>query len=155
MYDALVYVFENFWGGSESPSLPTLHRALRQVGFSEAEIMATLLWLEELKQAARALPEPSPTASGEVASLRVLSASEQSHLGPQGWGWLLLLQRSGALDAPAIELVIERAMALPESPVPEDALKLIVLMVFWSLGRQPDALMLDALCDPHQERRPN
>ncbi|GAB4213247.1 MAG: DUF494 domain-containing protein [Rhodoferax sp.] len=155
MFDALVYVFENFWGGAECPPLPTLHRALRQVGFDEAEILAALLWLEDLKSATRQLTALGLDTAGGLPSLRVLSAAEQSHLGPLGWGWLLLLQRSGTLDATALELVIERAMALPESPLPEDALKLIVLMVFWSLGREPDALMLDALCDPHQERLPN
>jgi Smg protein len=33
-----------------------------------------------------------------------------------------------------------------------DDLKLIVLMVFWSLGEEPDALVLDELCDNREAR---
>ena len=43
--------------------------------------------------------------------------------------------------------LIDRAMAAPGSPVDLDDLKIIVLMVYWSFGREPDALVLDELCD--------
>ena len=45
------------------------------------------------------------------------------------------------------EIVIDRAMAAPGDPVPLDDLKIIVLMVYWSFGEEPDALVLDELCD--------
>ncbi len=45
------------------------------------------------------------------------------------------------------EMVVDRAMAAPGGPVSLDDLKIIVLMVFWSLGEEPDALILDELCD--------
>ena len=45
------------------------------------------------------------------------------------------------------EIVIARAMAVTDSPVALDDLKIIVLMVFWSFGQEPDALLLDELCD--------
>jgi Smg protein len=36
--------------------------------------------------------------------------------------------------------------------LPLDDLKIIVLMVFWSLGEKPDTLMLDELCDTTSHR---
>ena len=45
------------------------------------------------------------------------------------------------------EIVIDRAMAAPGDPVSLDELKIIVLMVYWSFGQEPDALVLDELCD--------
>ena len=42
---------------------------------------------------------------------------------------------------------LDRAMAAPGDPVSLDDLKIIVLMVYWSFGEEPDALVLDELCD--------
>ena len=53
--------------------------------------------------------------------------------------------QAGVLPAPMREMVIDRAMAVGSGPVDLDDLKIIVLMVFWSLGEEPDALILDEL----------
>ena len=50
------------------------------------------------------------------------------------------------------EIVIDRAMAAPGNPVPLDELKIIVLLVYWSFGKEPDALVLDELCDDTEQR---
>jgi len=46
-------------------------------------------------------------------------------------------------------------MAAPGDPVSLDDLKIIVLMVYWSMGREPDALVLDELCDDATDRLPH
>lgn len=43
------------------------------------------------------------------------------------------------------EIVIERALALDDTPVALGKLKVIVLMLLWSQGKEPDALMFDDL----------
>ncbi|MBP6778234.1 MAG: DUF494 family protein, partial [Piscinibacter sp.] len=50
------------------------------------------------------------------------------------------------------EMVIDRATAIPGGPVDLEDLKIIVLMVFWSLGEEPDALILDELFVDESER---
>jgi Smg protein len=50
------------------------------------------------------------------------------------------------------EMVIDRASAAGESPLALEDLKVIVLMVFWSLGEEPDALILDELFVAPEER---
>ena len=63
--------------------------------------------------------------------------------------------RTSALSvlAPAMrEMVIDRATAVGECPLALEDLKVIVLMVFWSLGEEPDALILDELFVAPEER---
>src|SRR5690606_24417426 len=52
---------------------------------------------------------------------------------------------AGVLSAPLREIAIERAWALPDSPVTIDKLKIIVLMVLWSQETQIDNLILGEL----------
>jgi len=46
-------------------------------------------------------------------------------------------------------------MAVPQRPIDIDDLKIIVLMVYWSVGMEPDALVLDELCDDTESRIPH
>jgi Smg protein len=48
--------------------------------------------------------------------------------------------------------VIDRAMAVGNGPMDLEDVKIIVLMVFWSLGEEPDALILDELFVDPSER---
>ena len=50
------------------------------------------------------------------------------------------------------EIVVDRAMACDSEPLSLDDLKIIVLMVYWSFGEEPDALVLDELCDDAHDR---
>ena len=68
-------------------------------------------------------------------------------MAPQCLGFVSFLESSGVLPAPMREIVMDRAMAAPGGPVALDDLKIIVLMVYWSFGEEPDALVLDELCD--------
>ena len=85
-------------------------------------------------------------------SLRVYSVTEQDHLGAQCLGFITFLESAGVLPAAMREIVIDRAMAAPGDPVSIDELKIIVLMVYWSFGQEPDALVLDELCDDTEGR---
>jgi Smg protein len=77
--------------------------------------------------------------------MRVYSLAEQEHLGEESIGFISFLESAGVLPPPMREMVIDRANAIPGSPLDLEDLKIIVLMVFWSLGEEPDALILDEL----------
>jgi Smg protein len=49
-------------------------------------------------------------------------------------------------------MVIDRALAVGSGRIELDDLKIIVLMVFWSLGEEPDALILDELFVDSEDR---
>lgn len=162
MFEVLVFVYENYYTGDSCPEPAHLERKLSAVGFESDEIDDALNWLKGLNSAARgstgfagtsqlAAPEPwlrEPRAT----SVRIYSAAEQIHLGQQCLGFISFLQSAGVLPAPMREVVIDRAMAAPGDPVTLDDLKIIILMVYWSFGQEPDALVLDELCDDCSDR---
>lgn len=153
MFEVLVYVYENYWRGDDCPELPQLSRKLSAVGFDADEIAQALQWLDGLNVAShrtelidlgQSVPE---TLDASHNSLRVYSIVEQDHLGATCLGFLHFLENAGILSPHMREIVIDRAMAAPGDPLGLDDLKLIVLMVYWSVGLEPDALVLDELCD--------
>ena len=168
MFEVLVYVYENYWQGDACPELPQLGRKLAAVGFEPEEIQEALVWLDGLNNAAQSTQICLPSdefvtaVSGKPGSrkiqaqspdsLRVYSTTEQEHLGAQALGFVSFLESSGVLPPHMREIVIDRAMAAPGDPLILDDLKIIVLMVYWSFGEEPDALVLDELCDDTDQR---
>ncbi|MBK8071927.1 MAG: DUF494 domain-containing protein [Ramlibacter sp.] len=157
MFEVLVYVYENYWRGDACPELPLLGRKLSAVGFEAEEIEQALSWLEGLNLAATGLPaETSTTSDAALApasdSLRIWSVAEQDHLGAECLSFVSFLTSAGVLPASLREIVLDRAMAAPGQPVALDDLKIIILMVYWRFGEEPDALVLDELCDDTQAR---
>ncbi|MBK6596072.1 MAG: DUF494 domain-containing protein [Burkholderiales bacterium] len=162
MFEVLVFVYENYYAGDSCPEPAHLERKLNAVGFESDEIDDALSWLSGLNTAARGstgfvgtsqlvspepwLREPCPT------SARVYPAAEQNHLGATCLGFISFLESAGVLPAAMREVVIDRAMAAPGAPVSLDDLKIIILMVYWSFGQEPDPLVLDELCDDSTDR---
>ncbi len=177
MFEVLVYVYENYWQGDACPEPRQLGRKLSAAGFEPEEIEAALIWLGGLQVAARGsrglassvdaskdTPKMAPPTltTSEIAgmpalpqspdSLRVYSVAEQDHLGAESLGFVSFLESAGVLPPHMREIVMDRAMAAPGEPLSLDDLKIIVLMVYWSVGAEPDALVLDELCDESEGR---
>ena len=172
MFEVLVYVYENYWQGDACPELHLLGRKLTAVGFEAEEIHEALVWLNGLNIAAQStqiyLPlDNLPRAASllpidkiarqiiqaqSTNSLRVYSSVEQEHLGAETLGFINFLESADVLPPPMREIVIDRAMAAPGNPISLNDLKIIVLMVYWSFGEEPDALILDELCDDTEQR---
>jgi len=157
MFEVLVFVYENYWRGDACPELQQLGRKLSAHGFEPDEIQQALAWLDGLTFAAQTtLEQPEGLVAPQAAgSLRVYSAAEQDHLGAAGLGFISFLESAGVLPSAMREIVVDRAMAVPGGPVNLDDLKIIILMVYWSMGREPDALVLDELCDDGSARLPH
>lgn len=154
MFDVLVFVYEHYWRGDQCPELQTLERKLSAHGFEPDEIHAALVWLDGLNFAAQNAVSAAdlPAVAAAASSLRVYSPAEQEHLGAECLGFIAFLAGAGVLPPTMREIVMDRAMAASGDPVSLDDLKIIVLMVYWSFGRQPDALVLDELCDSPESR---
>jgi Smg protein len=168
MYDVLVFVYENYWRGDACPEPEQLGRKLSANGFEADEIREALQWLDGLSLATQGIlltPSTDDTNSVIVGprladlalaqspgAMRVYSMAEQEHLGAECLGFLSFLDSAQALAPGMREVVVERAMAAPGAPVSLEELKIIVLMVHWSTGIEPDALVLDELCDDRDQR---
>lgn len=157
MFDILVYLYETYYRPEACPDTAVLARKLSAVGFEEEEISEALDWLNVL---AGGKPESDNTADeGSQKPListgfRVYAAQEVAALGTAAMGFIQFLESAKLLDAQQREIVIDRALAINEAPVPLDKLKVIVLMMLWSQGKEPDMLMFDELLLPDEEREP-
>ena len=147
MFDVLVYLYENYWRGDACPDHAQLTRKLSSVGFESDEIQDALVWLDGLAEAAT-----SYVGEQNELSMWVYSVAEQEHLGEASIGFISFLESAGVLPGPMREMVIDRANAIPGNPLDLEDLKIIVLMVFWSLGEEPDALILDELFVDEEDR---
>lgn len=148
MFDILVYLYETYYRPDACPDTAALTKKLSAVGFEQDEISEALDWLTVLADTTNSLlsdPEPDTKESRASKGFRVYADQEISVLGTPAMGFIQFLESANLLDSQQREIVIERALAINESPVPLDKLKVIVLMMLWSQGKEPDMLMFDEL----------
>lgn len=146
MFEVLAFVYENYCPGESCPEPAHLERKLTAVGFESDEIGEALTWLKGLDGVAHPASLEPWLMQPRPGSIRIYPRHEQIHLGVQALGFLSFLESACQMSAQLREVVIERAMAAPGGPVSLEDLKIIVLMVYWRFGQEPDALLLDELC---------
>lgn len=148
MFDILVYLYETYYRPDACPEPEALARKLSAVGFDDVEISEALVWLTDLTEMAGAEQNTAFSSSGT----RFYVDSEYDALGSAAVGFIQFLESAKVLTPVQREIVIERALALDESPVGPGKLKIIVLMLLWSQGKEPDALMFDDLFGSDDEQ---
>jgi Smg protein len=147
MFDVLVYLYENYWRPDACPDHRQLSRKLSAVGFENEEIQEALSWLDGLAASAQAVE-----GTQDARSIRVYTDAERELLGEESIGFISFLESAGVLPPALREMVIDRASAVGCGRMDLEEIKIIVLMVFWSLGEEPDALILDELFVDPQDR---
>ncbi len=150
MFDILVYLYETYYRPDACPEPAALARKLSAVGFDDVEISEAIVWLNDLTEMAGAEPSAAFSSSGT----RFYVQQEYDALGSAAVGFIQFLESAGVLTPVQREIVVERALALEESPVGLGKLKIIVLMLLWSQGKEPDALMFDDLFGSDDEQAP-
>jgi Smg protein len=150
MFDILVYLYETYYRPDACPEPAALARKLSAVGFDDVEISEALVWLTDLTEMA------GDEADAVIASTgtRFYVQQEVDALGRDAVGFIQFLESAKVLGPVQREIVVERALALNESPVGLGKLKIIVLMLLWSQGKEPDALMFDDLFGADDEQGP-
>ncbi len=149
MFDVLVYLYENYFRPDACPDADTLAKKLSAAGFEGDEIDSALSWLSGL---ATVTQTTVPVAYAETDSFRIYVDVEYERLGAECIGFLSFLESAGVLNPLLREVVIERALVTDETPVSLESLRVIVLMVFWSQGEEPDALILEELLEDGSPR---
>ncbi|MDC8760646.1 DUF494 family protein [Janthinobacterium fluminis] len=141
MFDILVYLYETYYRPDACPEPVALAKKLSAVGFDDEEISEALVWLNDLA----AMAVAPQTLTAESTGTRFYVDEERETLGTAAIGFIQFLESAKVLSPLQREIVVERALALDESPVSQGKLKVIVLMLLWSQGKEPDALMFDDL----------
>lgn len=152
MFEVLAYVYEAHDAGAAWPQAAELEQKLRGVGFESDEIGDAMDWLRGLDHASDTSSLQPWLIQPHAASMRIYPRHEQLRLGSHGMGFIRFLESAGVLPPMLREVVIDRAMASSHAQVSLDALKIIILLVCWRFGQEPDALILDELCDNAQDR---
>jgi Smg protein len=150
MFDVLVYLYENYGAFEACPDASALGRSLADAGFDDDEIREALAWLQGLARIVEDADD-RPLESGN--SLRVYTPAEMEQLGPEAVGFLVYLNSARQLSPRQREIVIERALAITDSPLSVATMKIIVLMVLWSHSADVDFLLLEELLDDDDEAR--
>jgi Smg protein len=149
MFDVLVYLYENYGAFEACPDAAALGRSLADAGFDDDEIRDALSWLQGL---ARIVQDTEARPMVESAGTRVYTIKEIEQLGAPAIGFLMYLDSAEQLTAQQREIVLERALAITDSPLSVATMKIIVLMVLWSHSADVDFLLLEELLDdndPH------
>jgi Smg protein len=141
MIDILFYLFEHYLPDA-CPEPAALARKLIAAGFENEDVSQALDWLAGFNDA-----EPAPTALAASKAQRFYHDSEAARLPAECRGFISFLEQADAIDAAARELILERALALPDEEIPLAKLKGIVLMVVWRQQLPLDALILEELLE--------
>jgi Smg protein len=149
MFDVLVYLYENYGAFEACPDASSLGRSLADAGFDDDEIREALAWLQGL---ARIVEHADDLPLKRSSSLRVYTPAEMEQLGPEAVGFLVYLDAARQLSPRQREIVIERALAITDSPLSVATIKIIVLMVLWSHSADVDFLLLEELLDDDETR---
>ena len=150
MIDVLVYLFENYYHTESYPDHDTLSRKLHAAGFENDDIHEALDWLNGL---AGRQEERLPESLDQSSSFRGYTSDESTKLSTEARGFIAFLESARVLTPLLRELLIERAMALPDDVVGLEKLKVITLMVLWTRRGSVDALILDELLPDGEMRQ--
>ncbi len=149
MFDVLVYLYENYGAFEACPDASALGRSLADAGFDDDEIREALSWLQGLARIVEDIDAPELERSNAI---RVYADTETEQLGTEAIGFLMYLDAAAQLSAKQREIVIERALAINDSPLSVATMKIIVLMVLWSHSADVDFLLLEELLDDSEAR---
>jgi Smg protein len=143
MFDILFYLVENFFPHGTLPDNETITRKLSDAGFEEEDISEVLGWLRGFSS----LEDPNAYRGNLENSngFRVFSPEEVSGLSTKARGFLTFLVDSALISSTQRETIIERVIALSESQVGVDEIKLIVLLALWHQQESIDGMMLELL----------
>lgn len=139
MFEVLVYLFENYFEANIHPDQNTLAKELSAAGFEDADIHGAFDWFNTLEEMSQTETQTGLAASGR---LRIYSEIETKKISSESLGFLMFLEQAGVLTPAQRELVVDRAMALPEAISLEET-KWIVLMALWNQGKAGDYLFVE------------
>ncbi len=144
MFEVLVYLFENYVEANVRPDHGTLTRELSAAGFELDDIERAVNWFSTLENMAY----EAGSETVEPLGWRIYSDEENAKIKGESRGFLMFMEQAGVMLPSQRELVIDRAMALSNTPVGLEEIKWIVLMTLWNQGKANDYLFIaDAIFD--------
>ncbi len=149
MLEVLIFIYQNYWDkhdGVESKETDEAIMAyeLSQAGFNHQDILHAVDWVKDLRRSVQ-----QPQYQQDPAALRIFCEMERSRINDESLNFLCLLQKSELITAYERDLIIDRAMVLPQETLNMEDIRWITMMVLWDESRKQDYLFVeDALFNP-------
>ncbi|MCB5188284.1 DUF494 domain-containing protein [Methylobacillus caricis] len=140
MFEVLVYMFENYFEADIHPDHDTLSKELFAAGFDQDDINGAFDWFSALETMSAKTGEQ---VTGFGVGLRVYSDIEIKKLSSESLSFMMFLEQAKVLSPAQRELVIDRAMALPQTEIGIDETRWIVLMALWNQDKASDYLFVE------------
>ncbi|MCB5185536.1 DUF494 domain-containing protein [Methylobacillus gramineus] len=140
MFEVLVYMFENYFEADIHPDHDTLSKELFAAGFDQDDINGAFDWFSALETMSA---ETGEQVTGFGLGLRVYSEIETKKLSSESLSFIMFLEQAKVLSPAQRELVIDRAMALPQTEIGIDETRWIVLMALWNQDKASDYLFVE------------
>lgn len=149
MLDVLIFIYQNYWDKHEDHALKETDEAimayeLSQAGFTQQDIVRAFDWVKDLRRSVQ-----QPQYQHDPLAFRVFCEMERQKISDECLNFLNLLQRSDIITAYERDLIIDRAMVLPQEVLGMGDIRWITMMVLWDDSRKQDYLFVeDALFNP-------
>lgn len=149
MLEVLIFIYQNYWDKHEAIDLKETDEAimayeLSQAGFNHQDILHAVDWVKDLRRSVQ-----QPQYQHDPAALRIFCDMERSKINDESLNFLSLLYRSDIISAYERDLIIDRAMLLPQETLSMEDIRWITMMVLWDDTRKQDYLFVeDALFNP-------
>ncbi len=139
MFEVLVYLFENYIEANIRPDQGTLTRELSAAGFDSDDIERAFDWFSALENMTH---ETEANTTIGPDGFRIYAEEECGKIHSDARSFLLFLEQAGVMGPALRELVIDRAMALPDHLVTLEKIKWTVLMSLWNQNKRNDYLFI-------------
>lgn len=140
MFEVLVYMFENYFEADIRPDQSTLAKELFAAGFDSDDINHAFDWFSALEaMTAKELAGTELNTSG----FRIFSEPETTKISGESLSFIMFLEQAKVLTATERELIVDRALALPQPVIGLDEMRWIVLMALWKQGKTKDYLFVE------------
>ena len=138
MFEVLVYMFENYFEADIRPDHHTLAKELFAAGFDQEDINGAFDWFDTLE----AMTD-QPAVAGHASGFRIYTEPETQKISHESLSFMMFLEQANVLTPHQRELVIDRAMALPQSEISLEEIRWIVLMALWNQNKASDYLFVE------------
>lgn len=151
MLEVLIFMYQHYWdkhAGNEMAETEeaTIAYELSQAGFNHQDIMGAFDWMKDLRRLAR---DPNQVYQSDPSAIRIYSDIERAKIDDECIGFVTFLAQAKVIMPHERDLIIDRAMALPQSVLKIEDLRWITMMALWDDKRKKDYLFVeDAVFNP-------
>ena len=144
MFDILMFLFESYFDAGNYPDPDKLSLKLTAAGFEDNDIHLALAWLAGLK---RLSAENYPDAINR-SGIRCFAELELSRISAEALHFIAFWEQNKVITPVEREMILDRAVAMGRENLSLDKVKLIALMVLWSLREELDPVLVEDMLAP-------